>query len=236
VSPSQLEQAAQLHRLGALGPEIDLPNVRLMIRLMPTLFRALCEEAGHDARQARALTTKFRDAGRRSPPWKPASTRVPGRPQDGADGNRRSRWLFEPTHKFYATERDASLLEVRYYLQALSMTNAPALPRDDTPEVLSWLTGHPVRPGQYLDPIQLVPIDFHEMLNDPRLIHSGHLVPLDRGGRHVPANAYLMLARSNQLQGNMKLEELIELMSQIVERQRTIGVRGQTVEATPAKA
>ena len=103
--------------------------------------------------------------------------------------------MFEEAHKFYATERDASLLEVRYYLQALSMSNAPRLPREDTGERMAWLTGHVVPPGQYLDPIQLVPIDFNEVIADPRLIHSGHLIPLNRAGRHVPANAYLMLAR-----------------------------------------
>jgi hypothetical protein len=53
---------------------------------------------------------------------------------------------------------------------------------------------------------------------DARTIQSGHLHPLDRGGKHEPANAFLMLHRSNQLQGNLTVEELIALMDEIVKR------------------
>jgi hypothetical protein len=73
-------------------------------------------------------------------------------------------------------------------------------------------------PGAYLDPIQLIPIDFETFLSNRTFVQSGHLIPLDRGGRHIPSNTFLMLARSNQLQGNQTLDELIELMSQIVLR------------------
>ncbi len=164
----------------------------------------------------KAARTKFRDAGRRSPPWRPTSSRVPGRPQDGADGNRRNRWLFKPAHKFYADEITATLVEVRYYLQLLSMNNAPPLPEDSVQESFMWLVDHKVEPSTYLDPIQLIGIDLHEFLEDLRFVQSGHLVPLDRGGKHEPPNSFLMLARSNQLQGNLTLEELLNLMEQIL--------------------
>jgi hypothetical protein len=56
------------------------------------------------------------------------------------------------------------------------------------------------------------------------MITSGHLVPLDReGGRHVPSNTFLIFGRSNQLQGNMRLEELLTLAAQLVERHKANG-------------
>jgi hypothetical protein len=191
-----------------------------MISDVTRLFNHLMLIAGFEKRQITRITTKFRDAGRRSPPWQPASKKVPGRPQDGADGNRRLRWLFGSTHKFYADEIAATLVEVKYYLQALSFDNAPSLPDPTLETVFSWLVEHPVRPGEYLDPIQLERIDARAVLADARLIQSGHLIPLDRGGKHEPRNAFLMLARSNQLQGNMTLEELLALMETILARHR----------------
>ena len=82
-------------------------------------------ESGIEKRKVTRLTTKFRDAGRRSPPWKATSSVVPGRPQDGSDGNRQNRWLFDPSHKFYADEVTATLVEIGYYFQTLSMKNSP---------------------------------------------------------------------------------------------------------------
>ncbi len=195
----------------------------MLISNISTFFTKTLIQAGHDQRQILRITTKFRDAGRRSPPWRPASGRVPGRPQDGADGNRRKRWLFEQEHKFYANEKDATLTEVKYYLQALSMTGAPDLPPDSIQDCFVWLVGHRVIPGEYYDPIQLIPINLTEVLEQARDIQSGHLIPLDRGGRHEPSNAFLMLARSNQLQGNLTLDELLALLQRILQRHRERG-------------
>jgi hypothetical protein len=87
----------------------------------------LCVNFGYDARQVLRITTKMRDAGRRSPPWKPTSSRVPGRPQDGSDGNRIKRWLLAADHKFYADEINATLVEVKYYLQLLQYERPAAV-------------------------------------------------------------------------------------------------------------
>src|SRR5262245_16144235 len=95
------DELAELGRLEQAG--LDVEHAQRAIALFPSFFERLVTEAGYDTRKARAMTTKFRDAGRRSPPWRPASARVPGRPQDGADGNRRNRWLFDENHKFWAT-------------------------------------------------------------------------------------------------------------------------------------
>lgn len=164
----------------------------------------------------RPITTKFRDAGRRSAPWRPTSQRVPGRPQDGADGNRINRWLLPVEHKFYADEINATLVEVKYIFQTLSMSEAPPLPQNSLQDSFLWLLKHKIEPGVYQDPIQLIPLYLPEFIANPRLIQSGHLVPLDRKGKHIPDNAFLMLARSNQIQGNQTLDELIELMRRIV--------------------
>lgn len=171
-------------------------------------------------RDVRRLTTKFRDAGRRSAPWKPTSSRVPGRPQDGSDGNRINRWLLPPDHKFYADEKNACLVEVRYYLMALSFQNAPVVNNIDFQNCFGWLLSHPIAPDNYLDPIQLISIDMDQVITDARLIQSGHLYPLDRGGKHEPKNTFLMLARSNQLQGNLSVDELLALMESIVTKHK----------------
>jgi hypothetical protein len=173
---------------------------------------------GHEKSVIKAIHTKFNDAGRRSAPWRVFSKRTPGRPQDGADGNRINRWLLPVDHKFYATEKDATLVQIRYYLQTLSMTNSPKIDDARLRGAFVWLTGHEILPGAYLDPIQLNQIDMCEFFSNPRSLTSGHLYPLDRGGKHEPKNAFLMLHRSNQLQGNLTVDELITLMNEIVNR------------------
>lgn len=216
------EKLTKLAELAQKEYSISVEEVRQMISLASEITRHYLIEAGYDSRSVLRLTTKLRDAGRRSPPWGAFSKRVPGRPQDGSDGNRRLRWLFEPTHKFYADEITATLVEVKYYLQVLSMNNAPSLPKQTIQNKFIWLTGHQVIPGGYLDPIQMIPIDLKVIISDLRNIHSGHLIPLDRGGKHEPKNAFLVLSRSNQLQGNLTLEELLTLMADILAKHNAI--------------
>lgn len=194
---------------------IDANEAQELIKLIKIVFDdVMCQK--YDKRQVIRLTTKFRDAGRRSAPWKPTSGRVPGRPQDGADGNRINRWLLPKTHKFYANEETACLVEIKYYLQALSFKNSPVVNHSGFQNAFCWLVDKPVYPDSYLDPIQLVSIDMNEIIGDARLIQSGHIFPLDRGGKHEPKNTFLMLARSNQLQGNLSVDELLSLMQEIL--------------------
>lgn len=218
VNNSINQVLARVGKLADLKHRISVGKVRILISDITNVTKSILISGGFSAREVTRLTTKLRDAGRRSPPWTPHSKKVPGRPQDGADGNRRLRWLFEQKHKFYADEITATLVEVKYYLQVLSMKNAPALPANTIQDKFSWLIDHRIIPGAYRDPIQLIPIDLKEILADLRMIHSGHLIPLDRGGHHEPKNTFLVHARSNQLQGNLTLDELLALMRQIVER------------------
>lgn len=215
----------KLERIAALaesGYDISVEDVRTLMRLVSQVFRSHLVANELDRRQITRLTIKLRDAGRRSPPWKAHSERVPGRPQDGADGNRINRWLLAPNHKFYADEVTANLVEIKYYLQCLSMTGAPALPNNTIETCFAFMMEHDVRPGEYNDPIQKIAIDLNEVLADAKIIQSGHLHPLDRDGRHEPANTFLMLKRSNQLQGNLTVEELLDLMEQILQSHNRI--------------
>ncbi len=198
--------------------KISVEEVRELISLITNLTRSLLITAGFPERSITQLTTKLRDAGRRSAPWRVFSQKLPGRPQDGADGNRIKRWLLPPEHKFYADEITATLVEVKYYLQVLSMNNAPKLPPNTIQDKFLWLTAHQIIPGAYLDPIQLIPIDLKIILQNLREIHSGHFIPLDREGKHEPKNTFLVWGRSNQLQGNLTVPELLKLMKEIVEK------------------
>ena len=202
------------------GKDLSVSQVEELMGLVTRLFRSLMIDRGFDPRDVQGVITKFRDAGRRSPPWRPTSSVMPGLPQDGADGNRRNRWEFENDHRFYADRITANLVEIKYYLEALSMDNAPVVPHQDFPDAWSWLVDHRVEPGAYQDPIQLIPIDLEVFASERRHVESGHLVPLDRGGRHVPENAYLMLTESNRLQGNLTLQELLALMKGVLQRHR----------------
>ena len=219
------ELVNQINAFSSLGENISEQDIRKLISLVTNLFRRHLFDHGYTEEQVRPLCTKFRDAGRRSAPWKAFSARVPGRPQDGADGNRIARWKLDPEHKFYANEIDATFVEIKYYFQAMSMEEAPSLPQNSIQDNFIWLLGHSIIPGSYLDPIQLIPINLRAFINDPRLVQSGHLIPLDRGGRHIPSNTFLMLARSNQIQGNQTVDEMIMLMDQIVKRHQAKGVR-----------
>ncbi len=204
--------------LAAKQTALNNVEAQRLVKKIKELFDSLMSDANYPERDVRRITTKFRDAGRRSAPWKPASSKVPGRPQDGSDGNRINRWLMDPTHKFYADEVTACLVEVKYYLQALSMNDAPELPDETLKDAFIWLVGHKIEPGTFRDPIQLEPVSISAILHDARLIQSGHIHPLDRDGRHEANNATLMLARSNQIQGNQTVEELFQLMNAILER------------------
>ena len=125
----------------------------------------------------------------------------------------------DKNHKFYADEKTATLVELKYYLQALSMKNAPDIGKYGVKQNFHpWLVESPVVAGNYMDPIQLEVMDFEELLSNPRNFQSGHIYPLDRGGRHQPSNTFLMYYRSNQIQGNLSVEELIAFMDKVVKK------------------
>jgi hypothetical protein len=204
------------------GNEITVENVRTVMKEISNAFRLHLELHQFSKDQIRKLRTKLRDAGRRSPPWKPHSSRVAGRPQDGSDGNRINRWLMEEDHKFYATEIVANLVEIKYYLQCFSMVGCPPLPNDSIKTCFAFIMEHDVTPGEYKDPIQKSDISLIDVLADARIIQSGHIHPLDRNGRHEPSNTFLMLKRSNQLQGNLTVSELLDLMESILHKHNRI--------------
>ena len=215
------ESIREALKLSSLAYSMSSDDAQNLIKHVKNIFDELmCQK--YKERDVRKLTTKFRDAGRRSAPWKPTSSRVPGRPQDGSDGNRINRWLLPPDHKFFACEKTACLVEVRFYLMAFSFFNSPKINDDAFVKSFHWLFPYDILPDNYLDPIQLISIDMDEVIADARLIQSGHLNPLDRGGKHEPNNTFLMLARSNQLQGNLSVDELLSLMEQIVSRHKKL--------------
>lgn len=215
MTPARESQLHALLRLGVAGPECTEEDVLQIYRAAKGYFRE--QLSARPAPRITALLTKYNDAGPRSAPWRAVSKRVPGRPQDGRDGNRINRWKLPKDHKFYSTRRDGVLVGIKYIFQTLSMDGAP-----ETPQELSdsyrWLTGHDIGPGQFRDPIQLVGVDIGDVIENPRLITSGHLHPLDRGGRHLPENTSLMLKVSNDLQGNLTVEELLDMIQGILQR------------------
>ena len=204
-----------LLRLGAAGPDCSEDDVVAMYPAARGYFRE--QLAALPASRVTALLTKYNDAGPRSAPWRAVSSRVPGRPQDGSDGNRINRWKLPEDHKFYSTRRNGILVGIKYILQTLSMDGAPASPQELS-QHYRWLTRHDIGPGQFRDPIQLIGVDLAEVIEAPRLITSGHLHPLDRGGRHVPANTSLMLNVSNNLQGNLTVDELLDMIQGVLQR------------------
>ncbi len=217
--------------IAAKQTDVSEIDVRALIKLAAALFKQECVAKEHPEAKIRALTTKFRDAGRRSAPWKPTSGRVPGRPQDGLDGNRINRWLLPDDHKFYATEIIATLVEVKYILQALSMLNAPDISEYNLSTAFTpWLLEHELLPGEYRDPVQLTQMDFDEFIEEPRSVQSGHIHPLDRGGVHHPENTFLMYFRSNQIQGNLTVEELLDFMRSVVSKHDEEHKKGSRLE------
>ncbi|QMU64968.1 MAG: hypothetical protein GKR88_12155 [Flavobacteriaceae bacterium] len=130
--------------------------------------------------------------------------------------------MLDSQHKFYATEVMATLVEIKYYLQCFSMLGCPKLPNNDIKTCFGFMMEHDIEPGNYVDPIQKNPIRINEVIADARIIQSGHLTPLDRSGKHEPSNTFLMLKRSNQLQGNLTVTELLDLMQQILHSHKRI--------------
>jgi hypothetical protein len=226
--PRRTDLARLIEEINALaqhGPAITVEDVRRLLTKVRELAQTRMIEEGYDADQVKKLSAKFRDAGRRSAPWRPVSSLVPGRPQTGADGNRISRWLLPQDHKFYADEVTATLVEIKFFLQALSFNGAPSIDDAEFQTAFTpWLVENPVLPDTYVEPIQLVPIELAPILADRRRITSGHIIPLDReGGTHVPKNVFLVYGRSNQLQGNMTLDELLTLAERLVDEHKRRG-------------
>lgn len=199
-------------------------DVDALMERAPQVFRELLLAEGVSRSTITRVVTKFRDAGRRSPPTAVYSSIGPGRPQSAADGNRANRWELPSDHKYFAERRTAQLVEVKFYLQALSLRGAPEIEYDRAPSAFMWLLGHYWLPGEYLDPIMRRPIDFDAFMDNPRLLTSGHLFPLARGGYHEPSNAFLMLARSNTLQSDLTFDEFLALIDDILVRQAEIGI------------
>jgi hypothetical protein len=56
------------------------------------------------------------------------------------------------------------------------------------------------------------------LIEHPRSIESGHLIPLDRGGKHIPENTFLMESESNRIQNNLTLYELLEWMEKVIRK------------------
>lgn len=222
---AQDEDIEELAQLGRKREHLSLDEVLRAYELVKRVFRALLRDADWNNNAINPLVTKFHDAGRRSAPWRQVSSRVPGRPQDATNGNRANRWELPSDHKQYAHERTATLVEIRYFLQALSMEGVPEVPAMLV-HSWEWLVGHPVRPGEYRDPIQLVRLNLYDLaatVDQRREMTSGHFIPLDRGGRHEPENTFLTLRSSNSLQGNHTLDELLELLDSILLAHREIG-------------
>ena len=186
------------------------------------LFMYILMDSGEE-NVAKQILRKFNDAGRRSPPWRPGSAR-PGaiRPQDGADGNRRNRWLFGEDHEFFATMTMACFVELKYVLQTFSMLNAPPLPdecRDFIEHpILIRILGHRISPGAFLDPLTKETPDLNEFKRDRRYIESGHIVPHGRGGRHIVDNSTLMLRSSNRMQADFTIQEAVENMVHVLRK------------------
>lgn len=220
VGPTSKEITALLAKLVSYPDDfesITVDDARQIVVDVSWLFRLHLLAHGVDKDTVRHMMTKFRDAGRRSPPWMEGSAKGARKPQDGADGNRRSRWLFTPSHEYYASETVATLAEVKFYFQTLSMEGAPALPTDQLRYKFTRFLGNELTPGAFLDPIQKTPVSFAEFAKDARYIESGHLVPHGRKGRHEPGNATLMLKSSNRLQGDKTVDETMALLKRILE-------------------
>jgi hypothetical protein len=207
-----------------MGDAMSDTDVDALMERVPVVFRTASREAGFSTASITKIVTKFRDAGRRSPPTSAFSSIGPGRPQSAADGNRANRWELPSDHKYYADKRTAQLVEIKYFLQALSLRGAPSLNYDRATSAFVWLLGHDLRPGQYLDPIMIREIDFAEFLTNARTLTSGHFIPLARGGFHEPANTFLMLARSNTLQNDLTFDEFLALIDDILARQASLGI------------
>ncbi len=214
-----LKFSQRLGQFCGIGRNATVEEARELYEVARGVFRNTLRSCNYDDRKITALLTKFNDAGPRSAPTAAFSSVLPGRPQSGADGNRINRWLLPQDHKQFASEAEGRLIGTRFILQALSMQNAPEIPGNDYGDGFRWLLGHRLAPGEYLDPVMKEPIDFVELLNEPTLVTSGHFIPLSRDdGRHIVENTFLQLKKSNYLQGDNTLDELLEMMQRILAR------------------
>jgi len=214
---TEINQMAQRLSLNSINPpdpsDDDAYEILMKVR---KLFKSILLQARIDETVLKSILTKFTDSGRRSAPWRDGSETGHRRPQDGADGNRQNRWLFDPAHEYYATKSMGSLVEIRFILQTLCMQNAPQLPSDTLKDSFNGILGHELLPGKFLEPLTKESPDFNEFVNDRRYIESGHVIPHARDGRHNYNNATLMLRDSNRQQADFTIDECVEKMKRIL--------------------
>ncbi|MCH7969308.1 MAG: hypothetical protein IH841_08720 [Thaumarchaeota archaeon] len=205
----------------ALNLHLDSPNIQSepsdsdayeILMESRKLFKGFLLFNGIKERIVDSMLRKFNDAGRRSPPWLAGSQTGNRRPQDGADGNRRNRWLFPKTHDYYATKSMGCLVELRFVLQTLSMLNAPKLPSEILKNSFVTILQHELMPRNFLDPLTKQSPDFNKFVKDRRYIESGHVVPHAKSGKHNYKNATLMLRDSNRQQADYTIDECIRNM------------------------
>lgn len=208
-------------------PEPSDVNAYGILMKVRKLFKSVLLQAGIDETVLKSILTKFTDSGRRSAPWRDGSETGHRRPQDGADGNRQNRWLFDPAHEYYATKSMGCLVEIRFILQTLCMQNSPQLPSDILKDSFNGILGHDLTPGKFLDPLTKESPDFNEFVRDRRYIESGHVIPHARSGKHNYKNATLMLRDSNRQQADYTIDECIQNMALVLSN------HGYNVEKQP---
>jgi hypothetical protein len=214
-------------RLGLTLPNFQEPSdddSYELLRKLRQLLRDVLQEKGIEKKIIQAFLTKFVDSGRRSPPWQQGNEDGHRRPQDGADGNRQNRWLFDTEHPYYATKSMGCLVEIKFILQTFSMGNVSNLPSDILQNSFNGLLDHVLAPGLFVDPLTGNVIDFNKFVADRKYLESGHINPHGRGGRHTYNNATLMLRDSNRQQADLTIDECLENMAIILKN------HGYTVE------
>jgi hypothetical protein len=206
-------------RLGLTLPNFQEPSdddSYELLRKLKQLLRDVLRETVNEEKIIQAILRKFNDSGRRSPPWQQGNEDGHRRPQDGADGNRQNRWLFDDKHPYYATKSMGCLVEIKFILQTFSMDNIPNLPSNILQNSFNGIIDHDLTPGVFSDPLTGHVIDFNKFVADRKYLESGHINPHGRGGRHTYKNATLMLRDSNRQQADLTINECLENMAIIL--------------------
>lgn len=208
------------------GSQPELEQCRELYTGLRKVARRTILDTPAGEEYAAGLLTKVYDITIRSAPTESHSSEVAGLPQSGTDGNRRSRWEYEESHPYYATETTSILTFCRFLLQFFCISDAPELPSELDCDGLAslLLIEDGISSGTYTDPISLAEVGSWNDLRTAegrRGFELGHFIPYARGGRHTLENAFLQTNQSNRIQSNNTLEELLEWASSFLERHQS---------------
>jgi len=188
----------------------DLSELKKDYRTLKRILR----ESGIEEKVFRKIQTTARRSGRR---------------QTGRyKSNRESRWKLNPNDTQYGTEEECCLIELKLIAQLFEFKDATDVPEEAKSLISKYLGHQPVK-GSFRDALTKESLSYTEFIEEimnptpgRSKYHLGHEDPTI-SPRHISLNISWRTARSNLIQGDLRLDEARARIVEIIARYFDLG-------------